>query len=724
MQHLKIPLNKPQLNKPKLKALIEQHLSWDDDLDYALNLALENDAKDKTLARGVEVLAYILQLSHDKETVLATLLSDRDFSQDGQKKQLEKRFGVGVAKLVNGVLKLNDISTCDHDKVNSSPEQAERLRRLLLAIIDDVRVMLIKLCYRLVRLKYLKHSSYDERMCIAKESMDIFAPLANRLGIGRLKWEIEDLAFRALNPQAYKHIAQLLEEKRIDRELFIQTFTAKLSTSIEQQNIKASVSGRVKHIVSIWRKMQRKNLEFHELFDVRAVRILVDSLADCYAVLGIVHTTWKHVPAEFDDYVANPKGNGYQSIHTAVVGGSGKIVEIQIRTHDMHEKSEFGVASHWRYKEGVKLDQSMEKSLMVLRDLLAGSAEDAKDVVGGLSTELASSRVYVFSPQGKIIDLPQGATALDFAYAIHTSVGHRCRGAKVNGKIITLTTALEMADSVEILTTKEPAPSRDWMNKNLGFLKSTSARAKVRNWFNHQNFEQNVLDGKHLLDREYTKFSLHDVDVKLLLKHFKMADETAFYADIGRGTISVVQIIGFLHHDVQKQASHNKISNPKKDNGSAKGVNIQGVGNLLTQIANCCKPVFGDQIIGYITQGAGVTIHQQECPNISALDDEKRQRLINVDWAGQTKDRYPSNLLIIAYDRSGLLKDISAVLSNEKLNVLKINSNSDQQTLLVSTHITIEVDNVSRLGLIIDKLLQVDHVQSVKRVNHTIFKNK
>jgi len=711
MKHINI-----HSNKAELKALITKNLNWDDDLDRALDLALEQKAKDKSLPTGIEVLPYILQLSHDKATVLATLLSDQNFRETPSQELIEQRFGEEVSILVKGVLRLNDMTSCEQG-FNSTPEQAERLRRLLLAIINDVRVMLIKLCYRVVRLKLLKHSSYDERMCIAHESMDIFAPLANRLGIGHLKWEIEDLAFRALDPQAYKHIAKLLEEKRVDRELFIESFTGELSDLIKKQGVQGDVSGRVKHIVSIWRKMQRKNLEFHQLFDVRAVRILVDSIADCYAVLGIVHTSWKHIPDEFDDYVANPKGNGYQSIHTAVIGEGGKIVEIQIRTHEMHEKSEFGVASHWRYKEGVKLDSSMEKSLMVLRDLLDNSAEDASDIVGGLGTELASSRVYVFSPHGKIIDLPQGATALDFAYAIHTSIGHRCRGAKVNGKIVTLTRPLEMAENVEILTTKEPAPSRDWMNQNLGFLKSTSSRSKVRNWFNHQDFEQNVIDGKQLLEKECAKFSINQVDLKSLVKHFKLNDETSLYADIGRGNITGAQIIGFLQYEERDQNPITKISKPKKDTGSDKGVSIQGVGNLLTQMANCCKPVFGDRIIGYITQGAGVTIHKHECSNILALDSEKRQRLIDVDWTDQTKDSYQTDLLIMSYDRTGLFKDISSVLSNEKLNLLNINSDTNQQSLLVTTRITIEVDSVARLGLIIDKLLQVNHVQSVKRIN-------
>ncbi|MBL7003377.1 MAG: bifunctional (p)ppGpp synthetase/guanosine-3',5'-bis(diphosphate) 3'-pyrophosphohydrolase [Gammaproteobacteria bacterium] len=705
--------------KQILKKDITNACGWDEELSTALDWSLENPRNDKSLPNSAEVLPYILELTTDKETILATLLSDQNFQNEEAQSKIKSTYGDKVYQLVIGVQKLNSMKR-GGAKTFSTPEQAERLRRLLLAIIDDVRVMLIKLCYRVVRLKYLKHCSYEERISVANESMNIYAPLANRLGIGHLKWEIEDLAFRALDPQSYKHIASLLEEKRVDREKFIEQFTSQLSLLIKQQGISGDVSGRVKHIVSIWRKMQRKKLEFHQLFDVRAVRILVDSIADCYAVLGIVHTSWKHVPDEFDDYVANPKGNGYQSIHTAVIGEGGKVVEIQIRTFEMHEKSEFGVASHWRYKEGIKLDHSMEESLMVLRELLDNSSQDAIDVVGGLDIELANSRLYVFSPQGRIVDLPKGATALDFAYAIHTDVGHKCRGAKVNGKIVSLTRPLEMAETVEILTAKESTPSRDWMNVNLGFLKSTSARSKVRNWFNHQDYEQNIIDGKHLLDKELHKFSFQHAEIKKLVDHFKTNDENHFFADMGRGLITGAQVVGFLQHDTNQETDHfKKLKKIKTDSTkSEKGIVIQGVGNLLTQIANCCKPVYGDSIIGYITQGAGVSIHKIECSNMLALNEEKRHRLIDVEWAEQQdKDYYKTNLLINAYDRTGLLKDISSTLSNEKLNLLKINSTTDEQTLMVNTQLTIEVESVASLGLIIDKLLQVNHVQSVKRIN-------
>lgn len=702
----------------EIKNIIESKLDWDDDYQKATELLVNSQVKkDITLPNSVEVLPYILELSSDKPTIIATILSDQSLRSKEKQAEIKLVFGDEVASLVAGVSKLNDIAHGDDGK-NISPQQAENLRRLLLAIIDDVRVMLIKLCFRVVRLKHLKHNSFEERQAIAKESMDIFAPLANRLGIGHLKWEIEDLSFRALDPQAYKHIAKLLEEKRVDREQFIQSFTTKLTDLIKSQSLEAKVNGRVKHIVSIWRKMQRKNLQFNQLFDVRAVRILVDSLADCYAVLGIVHTTWTHVPAEFDDYIANPKGNGYQSIHTAVIGEGGKIVEIQIRTHEMHEKSEFGVASHWRYKEGVKLDQSMEKSLMTLRELLDNSDEDAQELIGGgLDTELANSRVYVFSPQGKIVDLTNGATALDFAYAIHTNVGHRCRGAKVNGKIVTLTRPLEMAETIEILTAKEAAPSRDWMNKKLGFLKSTGARSKVRNWFNHQDFEQNVLDGKHYLEKELAKFSIRNADVTKLANHFKVSNEAQLYSDLGRGHITGSQVIGFLQAE-EKPNKNVKINTKSQSKKSGdKGVSIQGVGNLMTQIANCCKPVLGDSIVGYITVGSGVTIHKQECSNLIHLDETKRQRLIDVEWNSDGNQAYQSDVLIESYDRAGLLKDISLVLSNERLNLININSSTNQQTLLVTTKITVEVTSTEQLSLVIDKLLQISNVQNVKRVN-------
>jgi len=619
-----------------------------------------------------------------------------------------------VARLTRGVNQLNTLKDGKQARLDS-PEQAEMLRRLLMAIISDARVMLIKLCYRVERLPLLKHDDYEQRRGIAQETLDIFAPLANRLGMGLLKWELEDLAFRALEPQAYKRIAKLLEEKRSEREVFIKGFGDQLRSLLDEQKIKASVQGRVKHIVSIWRKMQRKNLEFHELFDVRAARILVDSVADCYAVLGIVHTTWQHIPQEFDDYIANPKENGYQSLHTAVATEDGKIVEVQIRTHEMHENSELGVASHWRYKEGARLDRRMESSIAQMRDLLQGSEEEVSDAISEISTELSNDRAYVFTPTGQIVDIPMGGTPLDFAYSIHSEVGHRCRGAKVNGRIVNLTTVLETGDEVEILTTKESRPSRDWMNKNLGFIKSAGTRSKVRNWFNHQDFEQNLFDGKSIYDRMLSKFSLHNVDVKQLVAHFKRKDTEQFFADIGRGLITSAQMLGFLQTEPERDPFR-KIKKEAKGPASKDEVSIHGVGNLLTQFAQCCKPVPGDAIVGFITINSGISIHKRSCSNILSLPEDKYQRLIEVDWGQRAGSVYPVEVSVTAYQRTGLMQDISTILANLKVNLLNINSNTNRDEQIVHTRMTIEIHSVDELVAIIDKLTKVPNVQEVRRI--------
>ena len=687
---------------------------WDEPFARALDYAISTGHSDKRRPRSITVANRVLELGMDREAVIATLLSDPGLRDLLSIEQIEAEFGATVARLTRGVNQLNTLKDGKQARLDS-PEQAEMLRRLLMAIISDARVMLIKLCYRVERLPLLKHDDYEQRRGIAQETLDIFAPLANRLGMGLLKWELEDLAFRALEPQAYKRIAKLLEEKRSEREVFIKGFGDQLRSLLDEQKIKASVQGRVKHIVSIWRKMQRKNLEFHELFDVRAARILVDSVADCYAVLGIVHTTWQHIPQEFDDYIANPKENGYQSLHTAVATEDGKVVEVQIRTHEMHENSELGVASHWRYKEGARLDRRMESSIAQMRDLLQGSEEEVSDAISEISTELTNDRVYVFTPTGQIVDIPMGGTPLDFAYSIHSEVGHRCRGAKVNGRIVNLTTVLETGDEVEILTTKESRPSRDWMNKNLGFIKSAGTRSKVRNWFNHQDFEQNLLDGKAIYDRMLGKFSLHSVDLKQLVAHFKRKDTEQFFADIGRGLITSAQMLGFLQTEPARDPFR-KIKKEAKGPACKDEVSIHGVGNLLTQFAQCCKPVPGDAIVGFITINSGISIHKSSCSNILSLPEDKRQRLIEVDWGQQAGSVYPVEVSVTAYQRTGLMQDISTILANLKVNLLSINSNTIRDEQIVHTRMTIEIHSVDELVAIIDKLSSVPNVQEVRRI--------
>lgn len=702
-------------NKQNLINQISKKIAWDDDIARAFDTAFSIDRKNKSEPNSIDVLMRVLEMDCDKKVVIATLLSDPQM-QPFETGFVEVTFGKAVALLTQGVNQLNGLRNSSQAK-QKTPEQAEKLRRLLMAIISDVRVMVIKLCYRVERLKLLKHRDYEERRMIAQETIDIFAPLANRLGMGLIKWEMEDLAFRAIEPIAYKKIAKLLEQKRSEREAFIKHFSDELGSLLKQQDIQSSVSGRVKHIVSIWRKMQRKNLEFHELFDVRAVRILVNSVADCYAVLGVVHTTWQHVPKEFDDYVANPKENGYQSLHTAVVADNGQVVEVQIRTFEMHEKSEFGVASHWRYKEGVNLDTKMENSISAMRDMLDGSSEEVSDVISTISTELSNERVYVFTPQGNIIDIPHGGTPLDFAYGVHSEIGHRCRGAKVNGRITNLTTELHTGDEVEILTTKESRPSRDWMNKNLGFIKSAGTRSKVRNWFNHQDFEQNLLDGKGVYDRALSKYSIHHADLKKLVEHFKRKEVDQFYADIGRGLITSAQIIGFLQSEPESEDPFKKLKKSELKSPTSKDeVSIHGVGNLMTQFGQCCKPVPGDLIIGFITTGSGITVHKHNCPNMLALPEGKRQRLIEVEWGQSSRSVYPVEISLIAFRRTSLMQDISSILANQKINLLDIDSKTNKVEQMVYTRLTIEIQSVDDLVSIIEKLSQLSNVQEVKRI--------
>ncbi len=692
---------------------VKQYLDWDEQLGQALDLAATTAPADKSLPHSIDVARRVAEMGSDRDTVVAALLSEPGLRKRVDNGDIEKVFGPRITQLIRGVHQLQSLK--DGAQRIDSPEQAEKLRRLLMAIISDVRVMLIRLCYRVEHLRRIRHGDYEQRRWIAQETLDIYAPLANRLGMGLLKWELEDLAFRALEPQVYKRIASLLEEKRSEREAYIKKFIGRLESLLGEQQIKASVEGRVKHIVSIWRKMQRKNLEFHELFDVRAVRILVDSVADCYAVLGVVHTTWQHIPKEFDDYIANPKENGYQSLHTAVVADEGKIVEVQIRTFEMHEDSELGVASHWRYKEGARLDKRMEASIAQMRDLLQGSAEEVSDAMSEIASDSSSDRVYVFTPKGQVIDIPQGGTPLDFAYSIHSEVGHRCRGAKVNGRIVNLTTVLQTGDEVEILTTRESRPSRDWMNKNLGFIKSAGTRSKVRNWFNHQDFEQNLLDGKAIYDRLLSKYSIQDAKLKELVAHFKRKDGDQFFVDIGRGQITSAQILGFLQSEPE-QDPFKKVKKESKTLASKDEVSIHGVGNLMTQFGRCCKPVPGDEIIGFITVNSGITIHKRDCSNILALPEAKRQRLIEVEWGQGADSVYPVEISMTAYQRTGLMQDVSTILANLKVNLLEINSTTNQAEQMVYTRLTIEIHSVDDLVAIIDKLSQLPNVQDVRRV--------
>ena len=590
---------------------------------------------------------------------------------------------------------------------------------MLLSMVDDVRAVLIKLAFRVQRLRQLKLADSTEQQEIARESLEIFAPIANRLGIGQLKWELEDLAFRYLEPETYKNIAKNLQEKREEREQFIDDIVATIKTIANKENIVTEIYGRPKHIYSIWKKMTSKRRSFDELFDVRAVRVVVETIAECYVILGLVHAQWRHISNEFDDYIANPKANGYQSLHTAVYGLHAKPVEIQIRTRQMHEFAEFGVAAHWRYKENSSSKSNMQSGIDSLRKLLDSTTTDDEELMENFHSEMFHDRVYALTPEGRVIDLPEGGTPLDFAYAVHTEIGHRCRGAKVNGRIVQLTYQLKNSERVEILTTKEASPRRDWLISHLGFIKTSRARNRIRSWFRKQDKEKNYLEGKALCDREFKRHSVK-LDVEKIVKHFKLQTAKEFYINLGRGDIGIAQLSVILH-ELDDDKSHidaipvrpsfrNK--SVKKSKGS---VNVLGVGNLLTTIANCCMPVPHDDITGFITKDRGVSVHRTDCKNILHLKEIEQARLIEVEWGDTDVQNYPVNILIEANDRHGLLSDITLTLSDDKVNVIAVNTVSNKKEQTARMAVTIEIRDLEQLTRIMDKISHLRNVIEVSR---------
>ncbi|RAH23336.1 GTP diphosphokinase, partial [Vibrio vulnificus] len=567
----------------------------------------------------------------------------------------------------------------------------------------------------------------------AKECANIYAPLANRLGIGQLKWEIEDYAFRYQQPDTYKQIAKQLSERRIVREQYIKDFVDDLSEEMKECGINAEVSGRPKHIYSIWRKMQKKSLAFDELFDVRAVRIIADKLQDCYAALGVVHTKYKHLPSEFDDYVANPKPNGYQSIHTVVLGPEGKTIEIQIRTKQMHEDSELGVAAHWKYKEGSSSGRSgYDEKITWLRKLLDWQEEmsDSGEMLDELRSQVFDDRVYAFTPRGDVVDLPMGATPLDFAYHIHSEVGHRCIGAKVAGRIVPFTHKLNMGDQVEIITQKEPNPSRDWLNPSLGFVTSGRARAKINAWFRKQSREKNLEAGREILENELAKIgaTLKDAE-QYAVKRFNVKSADELYVGVGSGDLRINQILNHINALVNKptaeeedrqalerlQEAGNKAAGsptrPRKD-----AVVVQGVDNLMSHLARCCQPIPGDEICGYITQGRGISVHRADCEQLEELRHHAPERIIDTVWGRDVVGSYMLTVRVEAMERSGLLKDITTMLANEKIKIISMKSRLDYRTHLNVMDFELEVTNIEVLTRIMKRVEQIKDVMLVKRL--------
>ncbi len=676
------------------------------------------------------------------EVIVAGLLHDTVEDTEVTLDQIRNEYGDEIAKLVDGVTKLtnlprvsradqhvdngvivkemDDQSIFEEDETSAQKSRrrdlkTETLRKTFLAMGDDIRVVLIKLADRLHNMRTLGYMPESKRLRIAQETLEIFAPLANRLGIWQIKWELEDLAFRYVDPEKYKEIAEQLAEKRENRENQIKNTIDNLIQHLTQAGIKVEISGRPKHIYSIYKKMMEKGKSFELVRDLRAVRLIVPDIPSCYAALGVIHTHWRPIPHEFDDYIAAPKDNFYQSLHTAVIYDDGKPLEVQIRTPEMHQNAEYGIAAHWRYKEGRKRDDEFEQRVNWLRRLMdwRKDVDDAQEFMEGMRTDVFQDRVYVFTPRGDIIDLPSGSTPIDFAYHVHTEIGHRCRGAKMNGKLVTLDYTLKTGDQVEILTAKQGGPSRDWLNPNLGLVTTQRGRSKIKQWFKKQDYDQNVAQGKIMMEREFRRLGLVDVDL---------------LSTNGRNLIFTIQKI-FIRRLVAvmslSEGSSGKISESEKEKveeilaphpaTSTKitedTVTVLGLKGLLTTVARCCNPVPGDEIIGYITRGRGATIHRQDCPNILRL--RERERIVKVSW-GEPVRTYPVSVQIKAYDRQGLMGDISSILTNESINLVDINLKINHNLAVIN--VILEVGDIVQLSRILTKIENLQNVMEVHRV--------
>lgn len=683
---------------------------------------------------GIEMAQILLDLRLDTDSVVAAVLYRAVREGRMPLTRVTKDFGEPVAKLIEGVLRMAAISaiqnnaTKDETVLGQREAQVENMRKMLVAMIDDVRVALIKLAERTSAIRAVKDAPEDKRRKVADEVFNIYAPLAHRLGIGHLKWELEDLSFRYLQPQSYKKIARLLDEKRLTRQSYIENAVQRMRDELLLAGIKCDVYGRAKHIYSIWRKMSRKNLDFSQIYDIRAVRILVPQVKDCYATLGIIHSLWRHIPHEFDDYIANPKENGYRSLHTAVIGPEGKILEVQIRTHQMHEDAELGVCAHWLYK-GTDLnakDQGYEQKIAWLRQVLEWHEElgDLPELMGELRSDISPDRIYIFTPDGHVVDLPPKATPVDFAYRVHTEVGNKCRGAKVNGRIVPLTYLLKTGEQVEILTNPNAHPSRDWLYPEAGYIHSSRARAKVAHWFKLQAKDQNTDEGRQLVLRELDRLDLADQPLHDIAEKMNVKSVDDMFAAVGAGDLRTGQIV----HAVLQQADRDSHRMDQQElpllrkpdssdkHASADDIFIEGVGNLMTNLANCCQPVPGDDIRGYVTIGRGVNVHRSDCENLMHLEVTESQRVLQVSWGSRPTQNYPVDMTIQAYDRTGLLRDISSLLANEKVNVLAVNTQSNTGENTASMQLTVEVESLEGLSRLMNKIVQLPNVISARRV--------
>ena len=661
----------------------------------------------------VEMLKELTRLQADDEVLTATILFHVGRASNKLNEDQRQQFSAEVLFILDEIYKVHQMEWLHN--VESLANNGESLRRLLLAMIKDVRLVLILLVDQLILLRSAVEFKPKEQHRLAQLTQTLHAPLANRLGVWQIKWELEDHAFRYSEPDEYKKVAKLLSEKRKDREQFINHSIEQLNQELSNQNIKADIAGRPKHIYSIYKKMQKKNLTFEGLFDIRAIRVLVDDLANCYAVLGLVHGLWKHIPKEFDDYIAMPKGNNYQSLHTVVIGEGGKTLEVQIRTHEMHEHAELGVAAHWRYKDGSRQDPGFDNKVNWMRQLL--SSDSDKDLLGQFESETEEERIYVFTPAGDVVDLAFGSTPVDFAYHVHTEVGHRTRGAKINDRIVPLHHQLDTGDRVEIMTAKVAKPSRDWLSDQAGYLKSAKAKAKVRHWFRENDFDQNVIIGKDLLDKELKKFALESVDLKQFLPKYNLVDVDKLYARIATGEASISQLLRLAETQIRPVKSEPfKLSKPKSSPANTSPFRIEGLVNVMATQAKCCQPVLGDTIGGFITRTRGVSVHQATCDNYTHMMSEEPERIIPVFWDEGSSVSFPVDLEITAYDRKSFIKDLSSVLANMKANIEALVAKPDENHGTNHLRLTIRVDDFDHLNQVIGRISSIEYLISVNRV--------
>jgi len=713
-----------------------------DEVQRAYNVAAEAHAEQKRqsgepyINHCVAVATILSDMKMPVEVISAGLLHDTVEDTPITISELQEQFGNVIANLVNGVTKLDSlprVSRSDHfgeevetapptpDQVSKRKKQlaTEAMRKTFLAMNDDVRVVLIKLADRLHNMRTLGYTKPEKQKRIAQETLDIYAPLANRLGIWQIKWELEDLSLRYVDPEKYKEIAEQIADRRSVREEQITEIKEHLLKVLTQAGIKTEISGRPKHIYSIYKKMVKKGKTFEMVRDIRGVRLLVADVPACYATLGIIHNHWRPIPGEFDDYIAAPKDNFYQSLHTAVIYDDGKPLEVQIRTAEMHQNAEFGIAAHWRYKEGGnKRDSKYEQHILWLRSMMEWRQDvnDAQEFVDSMKSDVFEDRVYVFTPKGDIIDLPAGSTPIDFAYHVHTDIGHRCRGAKVDGKLVPLDHIFKTGEQVEILTSRQGGPSRDWLNPSLSLVRTQRARTKIKAWFKKEDRDQNLSQGRTMLERELRRLGLGDINQEALARQIDYKNPDEMFVDLGCGDLPMNRIINLLSEQEMPLQEEIVPSAPKSSSTTTDAVAVVGLRGLLTATAKCCNPMPGDPIVGYITRGRGATIHRMDCPNI--LRSTERERLVKVSWGSQIRT-YPVPIRVTAFDRQGLMGDISNLLTTEGVNIIDVNVRVDHDNVKADTadiRLKVEVRDIAQLSRVLTRIENLDNVLEAQRL--------